>query len=95
MTSSMFERPATTHIRCPKCRSKDINLVETSSWTTEWAVTDGKFDRAAGYHEPMSVDRLDAKCHKCEYTWKPRGAWQIDDVCIEIEEDEEEAGDDE
>jgi len=79
----MGERPATTKLRCPKCKSSDLALVETGTWSSEWIVKDGRLDRADGNHEPESVDRLDAKCSKCGYLWKPRGAHQIDDVVTE------------
>lgn len=81
----MTERPATTHIRCPKCRSQDLAFIERSTWTTCWEVVDGKFDRAEGYHNPESIDRIDTSCNKCGHHWKPRKAWQIDDVCKEAD----------
>lgn len=69
-----------TKLRCPKCGSRDLFLVESGTWTTEWTVTAGKFDRKKGYHNPEGIDRLDAKCRDCDHTWKPRGTLQIDDV---------------
>lgn len=83
----MFDRPATTHIRCPRCRSNNLMFVESGTWTTSWEVSNGRFDRSEGYHNPESVDRLDAKCRDCHHGWKPRKAWQIDDVCKEEESD--------
>jgi DNA-directed RNA polymerase subunit RPC12/RpoP len=82
-----FERPATTRLRCPKCRSGNMFLVESATWDTEWTVVDGNFDRADGISNPQSIDRLDASCRDCGHRWKPRGAWQIDDVCEEIEDE--------
>lgn len=81
-----FERPAVTRLRCPSCRSGNLFLVESASWNTEWKVIDGKFDRSDGISNPQSIDRLDASCRDCDHHWKPRGAWQIDDVCEEIED---------
>lgn len=85
-----FARPAKTSLRCPKCGSRSLTLVESATWTTEWNVVDGAFDRAEGYSNPVSIDRLDAHCVKCAHNWKPRRAWQVDDVCVEIENSDEE-----
>ena len=70
----------TTKLRCPRCKSPDLLLVETGSWSSQWTVKDGSFDRKEGFHDPESVDRIDAHCRRCEHRWKPRGAFQIDDV---------------
>lgn len=67
-----------TNVRCPKCGSRDLSLFEVGTWTSEFVVKGGEFDRSDGNHEPGSVDRLEAKCSKCEHHWKIRGAGQID-----------------
>lgn len=69
-----------TKVRCPKCKSKDLILVEVGTWSSEFKVTCGKFDRQEGFHEPGSVDRLEATCSSCKHQWKVRGAGQIDDA---------------
>lgn len=91
MVTTMFERPATTHIRCPKCRSNNLLFIESGTWTGTWEVRDGKLDRDQGFHHPESVDRIDVKCVECDHSWKPRGAWQVDDICKEegVPEDDE------
>lgn len=73
-------RIVSTKIRCPKCKSPDLLLYEVGTWTSEFKVDDGKFDRNEGIHEPGSVDRLEATCRGCEHHWKVRGAQQIDDA---------------
>jgi hypothetical protein len=79
----MTERPATTHLRCPKCRSKNLVLTESGTWIIEWTVTDGRFFRDEAFHDNVSVDRIYAGCRDCEHGWKPRKAHMIDDVSVE------------
>jgi hypothetical protein len=76
-------RMVKTKLRCPRCKCSDLYLIETGTWTSQWKVIDGRFDREEGSHEPDSVDRLDAKCRSCGWIWKPRGAFQIDHVISE------------
>lgn len=76
-------RMVETKLRCPRCRSGDLLLIETGTWTSQWTVKAGRFDREQGYHDPDSIDRLDAKCRGCDHMWKPRGAFQIDHVVTE------------
>jgi phage FluMu protein Com len=73
----------TTKVRCPKCKSSDLLLREIGTWTSQFVVTDGRFDRKAGQHEPESIDRLEAKCRRCAHTWKVRDAFQIDHAVVE------------
>ena len=80
----MGERPATTKIRCPKCRST-FHFVETGEWTTSFEVQYGKLDRASGFHEPACMTRLEAQCH-CGHHWKIRRAIQITDAVEEAKE---------
>jgi hypothetical protein len=82
----VFERPATTHLRCPDCKSDNLFLIETGTWTMSWEVAGGAFDRSEGYFNSESVDRIEAECRDCKRHWKPRKAWQIDDVCKETAE---------
>lgn len=69
-----------TKVRCPRCKSKDLFLIETGSWSSEFTVIAGSFDRSEGIHNPESIDRLEAKCSACKHLWKVRGAIQIDDA---------------
>jgi hypothetical protein len=73
-------RPATTKVRCPKCRGADLYVTEIGEWTTQWEVRSGSLDRAAGNHEPGAVDHIEARCMGCSHRWRLRGVYQIDDV---------------
>lgn len=69
-----------TNVHCPKCRSQNLLLFEVGTWTSEFKVTAGEFDRAEGFHEPGPVNRLEARCSVCLHYWKIRGADSIDDA---------------
>lgn len=77
-------RPATTSIRCPKCRSKTFCFVEINECSTSFFVQNGQLDRNEGYHEPGQYTRLEAQCG-CGHAWKVRGAIQITDAVVELE----------
>ncbi len=76
--------PASTEVRC-KCGSRDLDLVEEGVWTTTFNVSGGRLDRAKGFHEPGTIERLGAECSRCGRRWRPRrsdrrAAIQITDV---------------
>ena len=82
------QRPATTHIRCPKCRSKDLQLTEIGDVSLTWNVIGGAFDRAEGYREYGGLHSVVGECSKCDHRWRIKKAVQITDVCKEVGEDE-------
>jgi len=77
-------RPATTHIRCPKCRSADLQLTEIGNVSLTWNVKGGSFDRAEGYREYGSLHSVFGDCAKCGHHWRLKRAIQITDVCKEV-----------
>lgn len=77
---------ARTRLRCPRCRSRDLLLMEIGTWWTAFQVKNGSFDRK-GYHEPGEIFRLVAECTGCGHEWKVRGAIQITDICEEPSHD--------
>lgn len=77
-------RTATTKIRCPRCRSADIVLVEEGRWTSSFIIVGGVLDRSEGHHEPTSIDRVFGNCSKCGHHWRLRNAVQITDVVEEV-----------
>lgn len=78
-------RPAVTKVRCPKCRSRNLHLHETSEATLTFIVTDGRLDRDEGWQEPGNITGVYAECSSCQHGWTVRGAAQIDSVVTEIE----------
>lgn len=78
-------RPATTKCRCPKCRSRNLTLIELVTATTEWEVVDGKLNRADGLHEPSGAEGVEGKCKDCGHHWRIRSALQITCVTTELD----------
>jgi predicted nucleic-acid-binding Zn-ribbon protein len=70
-----------TKVKCPKCKSANINLIEVwSGATITWEVADGKFDRNYGNLESGDPYKVEAKCSNCGHQWRVRGAIQITDI---------------
>lgn len=73
---------ATTKVKCPKCKAKNLFLIEI--WvgaTITWEQNEfGVFDKNDGSLEPGDPYRIECRCRKCNHTWKIRNAIQITDV---------------
>ena len=83
---------ASTRVRCPRCRSRSLQLNEVGEWTTTWEVRNGRLRRREGYHEPGSYLYVWAECIGCGHHWRVRGAIQITDVVTEDSERDEDGG---
>lgn len=77
----MAESSESTNLRCPKCKSRNMTLIEISTWETTWEVTNGNFNLEDRIGNPGHIERVEATCNGCCHHWKPRGARQIDDIC--------------
>jgi len=76
-----MEKFVNSKVRCPKCKSKDLRLIEVwEGHTIQWEQVDGKFDRNAGSLEPGDAYKVEGKCKKCSHQWTIRKTLQIDDV---------------
>lgn len=69
----MFKRPSTTAIRCPRCRSRDLEVTEMVEVTTTWLVSGGRLDMADGIQEVGSGVGVECECSKCKHRWRVRG----------------------
>jgi predicted amidophosphoribosyltransferase len=72
-----------TRVKCPKCGSNNLFIMEKIICTTEWEQLDGRILRNEGYHHVGHVVSMDSKCSNCLHVWKIRGALQIDDVLLD------------
>jgi hypothetical protein len=66
---------------CPKCKSKDLFLIEI--WKDSgitWEQIGGKFDRNDGVLEHGGPYRVEARCKKCDYYWKIKKVTDIHEV---------------
>lgn len=76
-----YERVVKSKIKCPKCKSLDLILIEI--WighSIEWVQENGEFDRNDGNMEAGFIDHVDSKCIKCSHSWRIRKAKSIDDI---------------
>lgn len=80
------ERPASTRLRCPKCRCGYLELTETIECTTTFIVSAGRLDRSQGFHEPGCATGVHGQCRACGHFWRVRKAIQITDVVVEDRE---------
>lgn len=67
-------RPAVTKLRCPKCRSNNLRLIEFVEASTVFEVVNGKLNREAGFHELGGfIGPMVGNCNECSHDWKLRG----------------------
>lgn len=67
-------KPALTKLRCPKCRSNTISLIEFVEASTAFEVVNGKLNREAGIHELGGfIGPMVGECRGCNHRWKLRG----------------------
>lgn len=74
-------------IKCPKCRSKSITLVELYECGVYVYAPDGILKEPHIMNlEPGDIIGLNAKCMECGHIWKVRKASQWPDLFIDINE---------
>ena len=75
----------TIKIKCPKCKSKHLSLIEI--WrgaTISWISYSGTIEHNNGYLDPGNGDpyKVEGHCLDCGKRWTIRGAKLIDDILI-------------
>jgi len=70
-----------TKAKCPKCKSKNITITETSNAYQSWSQIDGIIDRNEGIMNHGDVTSVDGKCNNCNHGWKFKCS-QIDELVI-------------
>jgi hypothetical protein len=79
--TSKMEKIVHSRVKCPKCSSKDLFLVEVwEGHAIHWEQIDGKFDRNDGVLEPGDAYKVESVCKKCNHRWRIRNTLQIDDI---------------
>lgn len=76
--------PATTTLRCPKCRSRSFNLTEETAAFKVWAVVDGGTDLNDAFSDFDRTLGIYCRCAACGHGWKPRGKSQMPEVLIPL-----------
>lgn len=60
-------------MRCPKCRSTTLELIEVFEEIETRIVVNGVVSRGSS-KEPGSILRTECCCENCSHTWVPRSA---------------------
>jgi phage FluMu protein Com len=72
---------AETNVRCPKCKSANLSLLELwKDHSITWEQLDGKINLNEGCLEPGYAYKVQGKCYKCKHAWTVRTANQITSV---------------
>ena len=71
-----------TNIKCPKCKSIDLNFIEhwreyTITFNQKNGLLDHEGNKSDGY-----AYRVDVICKKCLHQWKLRSVSQIMDIKV-------------
>lgn len=66
---------------CPKCKSKNLTIIEVSDAFQSWDQVNGIIDRNDGIMNHGDITRVEGICDECNYRWKFRCS-QIDDLVI-------------
>ena len=61
--------------KCPKCRTKNVELIEIWDAAIKWSPSDPYFNEGA--LEPGEAKHVEGKCLNCEHTWRMRGVIQV------------------
>lgn len=71
---------AVSKVKCPKCKSNSLTLVEVwKNHTINWVQENGFFERNDGILEPGEPYKVEAHCD-CGHRWTLRNILQIDQV---------------
>jgi len=70
-----------TKAKCPKCKSKDITIVETSNAYQSWIQTDGIVNKEEGIMNHGDIISVNGICDKCNHKWKFKCS-HIDELII-------------
>lgn len=60
-------------LKCPRCKSKNYDLVETFEEHVIFRVIEGKMPREVLDKQAGSIIGVGCECLKCKHMWKPRG----------------------
>lgn len=58
--------------RCPKCRSKNLILIEYTKCISTWEQIDGIIDQNEVWHDIDNIIGIYGECNKCNHKWRFR-----------------------
>jgi DNA-directed RNA polymerase subunit RPC12/RpoP len=77
--------PFISRLHCPKCRSKRLEIGETTECGTFWKTDDdGRFNLEDGILEPGETTRIDVECRSCGHRWRAKKAVNIYSVAVRV-----------
>jgi hypothetical protein len=56
--------------RCPKCRSRTLDIIEIVECTQIWEQSDGYVDLDEGYKGEIGTISVYGRCHNCDHKWR-------------------------
>lgn len=62
--------------KCPKCRSKNVELIEIWSASISWYPDDPYANEGALM--PGDAEKVEGNCLDCDHRWTIRGVVQVD-----------------
>lgn len=75
-----IEKSFETKVKCPKCKSVDLYLIEVWKGHTIEFNQEGKMLDRNGNVNPGDPYKVDGHCKKCNHRWTIRNAIQISDI---------------
>lgn len=68
------EKMAEKPLRCPKCRKKDIQVVETTEAISQHRIINGVWVHSLDNNEYGDIVKVECQCMECGHRWiSPRG----------------------
>jgi hypothetical protein len=61
--------------KCPKCRKRNVELIEVWDATIVWVPNDPQFNE--GLLNPGDAQKVEGHCIDCEHRWTFRGIIQV------------------
>ena len=61
--------------KCPKCRSRNVELIEIWTAYISWIPEEPFYNEGA--LEPGESTRVEGHCQSCEHRWRMRGIIQV------------------
>jgi len=69
-------------LKCPKCKGKDLVIIEHWYCGITFYQEEGVIDSSQGIIEPDNAYKLVSTCLKCNHKWTVKGAIQITNLSI-------------
>ena len=61
------------HVQCPKCKGRNIQLVEVTEGNSTHIIRNGEWDQSEDNNEYGSILRSEMTCLDCGHQWTRRG----------------------